>query len=542
MDSKQYLASALAENTTQTWIHHTSLEKAEPHFAKLKLLSSTREKSPPQDVSSSGFKVQGTYPSPLDQHIKANTVIREGCVAITSNDTMIRNTTAGPGSQGTIPDAEYTGKDMECFSKVNRAQCLVDELQSQQRMEQAVQAEARFMEVTSQQRTCIHNDDNDLPPPSVPETATLVNHPVESVHLEVLEELRDESLDPLVNGRDAHLSLSLVNELNVQQSLVQALEAETKYAEITTTSVDRNQTADVIENLPPPESSTPRLSETLLVKQVKSETKKGEKDTVVIVLKEQVYLAESLSTEHKSQQSMAQCCDAERKYIEVMSSSGKYTQSVESVLVNDDTCELDINLSVMEHGQRVDEVETTDGLEPVSEAPGMESEFGMESGQPSMEKLSFSPEVSLVLEVANDQSSVVTSEPALETHLSLIPVPTVDIGTNTDQGLTQTIGTNTDPPPTINEVGCNTSLSCFDILRRAKEMEEFEMLKAEHHVIVGQLNQQRSQRMVADQLVTIVQSDLSELRQKHVSDVTTRMRVENELGDAKVCVSMYVND
>ena len=529
MDSKHYLASALSENATQIWTHHSTLEKAEPYFAKLKFLSSSLEKSPPQNVSSLEVEVQSTHPPPpSDQLIKTGTVIREGGAAVTGNDTVIGNKTAG--SQGAFPDEEYTENGMECSSKVYLARCLSNELQSQLQIEQAVEAEARFMEVTSKQRNCTHLVDNDVPPPSIPEKTTSI---IPSVEYEVV----DEVSDPLVNGLDAYLSLSLVGELNVQQSLVQSLEAETKFAEITTASVDCYPEEDVIETLPPSESSAPPLSEPLLIKQVESVVEKN-----TGVFKEQVWVAESLSNELKSQQSMAQCCDAERKYIEVVSFTGRYMQSEESDILNDNPCELNINISVSTHGQLVDEVETVDGLEPTSEESRMESVFGMESGQPSVEALSLPPEASSVPGVikSNDQSSFVSPspKPALETHLSLIPVTTTDVGTNTDQGLslTQSVGINTDSPPILKEVGCNTSLSCFDLLRRAKEMEEFEMLKAEHHVIVGQLNQQRSQRMVAEQLVKIVQSDLSDLQQKHVYDVTTRMGVENELGDAKVCL------
>ncbi len=42
--------------------------------------------------------------------------------------------------------------------------------------------------------------------------------------------------------------------------------------------------------------------------------------------------------------------------------------------------------------------------------------------------------------------------------------------------------------------------------------------------------------MVADHLVNIVQSDLSELRQRSVMETTTRLRLENELSDTKVCL------
>ena len=51
--------------------------------------------------------------------------------------------------------------------------------------------------------------------------------------------------------------------------------------------------------------------------------------------------------------------------------------------------------------------------------------------------------------------------------------------------------------------------------------------------------------MVAEQLVNIVQSDLSELRQVGVRETTIRLRLENELSDTKVgvcaCVILTLN-
>lgn len=51
---------------------------------------------------------------------------------------------------------------------------------------------------------------------------------------------------------------------------------------------------------------------------------------------------------------------------------------------------------------------------------------------------------------------------------------------------------------------------------------------------MAQLNEERSQKMVAEQLVKIVQGELSELRQRSVMETTTRLRLENELSDTKV--------
>lgn len=46
--------------------------------------------------------------------------------------------------------------------------------------------------------------------------------------------------------------------------------------------------------------------------------------------------------------------------------------------------------------------------------------------------------------------------------------------------------------------------------------------------------------MVAEELSRIVQSELVELRQRNVAETTTRVRLENQLGDLKVCYTVYI--
>ena len=84
------------------------------------------------------------------------------------------------------------------------------------------------------------------------------------------------------------------------------------------------------------------------------------------------------------------------------------------------------------------------------------------------------------------------------------------------------------------DVACNTELSCYELMERVRETELFQKLQDERKTAMSQMNEEKSQRMVAEQLVKIVQSDLSSLRQKSVSETTTRLRLENELGDVKV--------
>ena len=47
-------------------------------------------------------------------------------------------------------------------------------------------------------------------------------------------------------------------------------------------------------------------------------------------------------------------------------------------------------------------------------------------------------------------------------------------------------------------------------------------------------NEAKSQQMVAEELARIVQSELVELRQRNVAEITARLRLENQFGELKV--------
>ena len=103
----------------------------------------------------------------------------------------------------------------------------------------------------------------------------------------------------------------------------------------------------------------------------------------------------------------------------------------------------------------------------------------------------------------------------------------------------QSVSTTTESVLT-QDVACNTELSCYELMERVRETELFQKLQDERKTAMSQMNEEKSQRMVAEQLVKIVQSDLSSLRQKSVSETTTRLRLENELGDVKVRVCIII--
>lgn len=90
------------------------------------------------------------------------------------------------------------------------------------------------------------------------------------------------------------------------------------------------------------------------------------------------------------------------------------------------------------------------------------------------------------------------------------------------------------PPPLMSHAFSQTILSISDLITRTKEKEELELLKVDLHVARGSLNQEKSQRMVAEELIKIIQSDLSAVSSRNTTEVMTRLQLENELTDIKV--------
>ena len=116
-------------------------------------------------------------------------------------------------------------------------------------------------------------------------------------------------------------------------------------------------------------------------------------------------------------------------------------------------------------------------------------------------------------------------------------IPTCDVSTNTTTTPYEERGTSPAPLPIVKHAFSQTMLSCVDLFARAKEMEELEMVKVELHMAQSSLNQEISQRQVAEQLVKIVQSDLTSLTEKNMTEVMTRLQLENEVADSKAELS-----
>lgn len=262
------------------------------------------------------------------------------------------------------------------------------------------------------------------------------------------------------------------------------------------------------------------------------------------------YTAMSLTRELSSQMIMKQACDAEEAFVmlQAENESCPHPSEEEATEVQDLSDTLTTSVTVKTDKETIsEEVESNEKRRYIAqsmvkellsqqaythactaEAKYVEVKVRIDHDELS----SLEPEIEETVEqnnidfIANNMVSTGTSTETL---------PLVTIGSNTEPRPLVAVGINTEPRP-LREVGCNTIVNCLDVLRRAKEVEELNMLKADHLISVKQLNQEKSQRMVAEHLVKIVQSDVSELRQKNMNEVTTRMKLENELSDAKVLV------
>lgn len=88
--------------------------------------------------------------------------------------------------------------------------------------------------------------------------------------------------------------------------------------------------------------------------------------------------------------------------------------------------------------------------------------------------------------------------------------------------------------PIMEEKVMNTELSAFELLKRVHSTEKLERLEAASKTMAAELNEEKSKRMVGDRLVQMMQSELTELRQSNATEMTSRLRQENELTSLKV--------
>jgi len=147
-----------------------------------------------------------------------------------------------------------------------------------------------------------------------------------------------------------------------------------------------------------------------------------------------------------------------------------------------------------------------------------------------------------------------------DTSTNTVTIETDDAGTNTVV-MTKDAMTNTIATPTIdfavnavtmmenaatNTIAKDTTDAIVQTDKQlfSRSQTEYEIVinkyKSYVEAVKAEVTQEKSQRLVAEQMATIVQSELAELRQRNVDLTSQQIRLENELSELKVSVCACV--
>ena len=383
------------------------------------------------------------------------------------------------------------------------------------------------------------------------------------------------SQDTAVSVVDGHqsevlLAEAMVKELRKQQKMAEACKAEARYVEVCTAAsiaaanselvsegagesirtendgmgmgpevevpAEQDGTEIGLDNILPKFATTDGVRPPLTPEKTPVQEQHEEQDIAISAGTHniEVYLAESLVKELRIQQKMAESCKSETRYMGVCTSALMSTKepvasedigTAKSLTEESDFAQVEIARAEVEM-QLDSETTPVMDLEPTEHVQkNVELDLSADNDTQDFETPQQSEQIPPLL---------VSPKAMCDANTNTEPVDTYSQSTNTSTPEFSTQGVNTDLPPVSKEIGCNTMLNCFDVLQRAKEMEELQFLKVEHRIAVTQMNEAKSQKMVAEQLTKIVQSDLAELRQQNLTETTRRLQLENELSDAKV--------
>ena len=86
----------------------------------------------------------------------------------------------------------------------------------------------------------------------------------------------------------------------------------------------------------------------------------------------------------------------------------------------------------------------------------------------------------------------------------------------------------------LSDIGVNTDLKAYEFWEHVNETQKSVAKEERYQQVLSELNEEKSQRMVNDHLVKILQSDVTDLQQRNVAEATTRLRLESEIADLKV--------
>ena len=89
----------------------------------------------------------------------------------------------------------------------------------------------------------------------------------------------------------------------------------------------------------------------------------------------------------------------------------------------------------------------------------------------------------------------------------------------------------------LSDIGVNTDLKAYEFWEHVNETQKSVAKEERYQQVLGELNKEKSERMVNEHLVKILQSDVTDLQQRNVAEATTRLRLESEIADLEVCMN-----
>ena len=247
-------------------------------------------------------------------------------------------------------------------------------------------------------------------------------------------------------------------------------------------------------------------------------------------------------------------CELETRYMEIV---GLEKMKENEEIDQEKTEQLDDDITkTEEHDERKKEMESEDEVNEMKKKDDLEIEQREEkdnSQDRELEETDNGKEESVekpkmkVEEVFTSHVEIITeTAPFYDT---IETTPTSDKGVNTET--TPTKNTTTQTVLEYYDASINTEMSTFDLLQQVYSAEKIERIKEQLKQTMAELNEERSKRMVNDNLLSILEKDVVSLQQRNVNEATTRIRMDSEIADVNVsyiinkpphCMLIYMNN
>lgn len=138
--------------------------------------------------------------------------------------------------------------------------------------------------------------------------------------------------------------------------------------------------------------------------------------------------------------------------------------------------------------------------------------------------------VAMATSTISTNTTVITTDNAATNTVTMVAV---DNATNTNTVELVDTATNTVTKTTVD------AIIQTEKLLMSRSQTEYESLidkyKKYIEALKTEVTQEKSQRLVAEQMVTIVQSEVESLRQRNIDLTSQQIKLENELSETKVC-------